>query len=582
MPRPNDQAAELLQEMADLMAMLGRDPFRVRSYEKAAAAVQAHPKDIDQLDLHGLQQIPSVGKSMASRLEEFLEKGTITDLEDLRTHVPSGVRDLTRIPGLGPKTAMALFTERKISSVEELVDAIKKGKLVGMKGFGPKTADNVLKGIEQMKQAGSRVLLDTAFDIAESMLAGLRSLHEVKDLCFAGSLRRMKETIGDIDLLVASMNAKPIMERFTNMSEVEDVIARGDTKSAVRARGMQIDLRVIEPDAWGAALIYFTGSKDHNVKIREIAVKKGMKLNEYGLFKLEDDSRIAAKTEEEVYEALGLPWIPPTLRENSGEIEAARSGTLPNIVSEKDLRGDLHTHTTLTDGHGTLEEMIQAASDRGYEYYAITDHAGDFMAMQRTTREKLLEQRARIAKLQRKFPKMHLLQGLELNIQPDGSVDYDPDFLSSFDILVASVHSHFNLSRDEQTRRLITAIENPNVHIIGHPTGRQIIRRKPIDIDAEAVFKAAAATGTAMEVNAHPDRLDLRDEHARLARSMGVTLSIDSDAHQIAHLHGIRYGVATAQRGWVERKDVLNCRTLKQLAAFVSRKRGDQTKRGEK
>lgn len=573
MPRPNDEASALLQEMADLMAILGKDPFRVRSYEKAAAAIGAHPKDIDQLDLAGLQAIPSIGKNMASRLTEYLESGTIADLETLRGQIPAGVRQMTRISGLGPKKAMLLYREAGIDSVEALTHAIEAGLLHGMKGFGAKTEENILRGITQIQQSGNRVQIDAAFDAATTMMDGLRDMPEVLELCYAGSLRRGRETIGDIDLLVASREAAPIMARFVGMDQVEQVLANGETKSAVRACGMQIDLRVVEPEAWGAALIYFTGSKEHNVKIREMAVKAGLKLNEYGLFRLADDERIAALTEQEVYEALGLPWIPPTLRENNGEIEAARAGELPHLIQEQDIRGDLHTHTTLTDGHGTLEQMIQAAAARGYEYYAVTDHAGDYMAMQRTTREKLLEQRARIAVLQKLYPSMTILQGLELNIQPDGSVDYDPEFLSGFDLLVASVHSHFTLTRNEQTRRLIAAIENPNVHIIGHPTGRQIARRAPIDLDIEEVFRAAARTGTAMEMNAHPDRLDLRDEHARLARSLGVTVSIDSDSHAVGHLAGMRYGVLNAQRGWITRDDVLNARPLKELVEFVERKR---------
>ncbi|MGH2829915.1 MAG: PHP domain-containing protein, partial [Actinomycetota bacterium] len=445
-----------------------------------------------------------------------------------------------------------------------------------VKGFGQKTEDNILAGLEQIRAHGDRVLVDAALGVAESLIAGLSGLPEVAEISYAGSLRRMRDTIGDIDLLVASKKPATVMQAFVSLPQVERVLAHGDTKSAVRASGLQVDLRVVERDAWGAAMIYFTGSKAHNIKIRERAVRAGMKLNEYGLFRLEDDRRLAARTEQDVYEVLGLPYIPPTMREDTGEIEAAVAGDLPKVVDEGDLRGDLHTHTNLTDGHATLEEMVTAAAARGYAYYAVTDHAGDFMAMQRTTREKLLDQRARIAKLQRRLPKMRILHGLELNIQPDGAVDYDPEFLSGFDVLVASVHSHFTLSRDEQTKRLCAAIENPNVHVIGHPTGRQIGRRSPIDLDTSAVFEAAARTGTAMEVNSHPDRLDLRDDHVRMARSLGVTLSIDSDAHAVGHLAGIRYGVAAAQRGWAERSCVLNSRTLRQLESFVARKRARQ------
>lgn len=573
-PRANDTAAALLQEMADLMAILGHDGFRVRAYEKAAAAVAAYAKDIESLDIRGLQAIPSIGRSMASRIEEVLQTGTISDLEALRLQIPAGVRDMTRIPGLGPKRAMMLFTEKGIDTVDALIQAAKSGALRGLKGFGAKTEENILKGLEQAGQQADRVLIDVALGTAESLIAGLQDMPEVMQVAYAGSLRRMRETIGDVDLLVASTDAAPIMQRFTSLDDVQRVLAHGDTKSAIiAANGLQVDLRVVHPDAWGAAMIYFTGSKAHNIKIRERAVKAGLKLNEYGLFRLHDDKRIAARTEEEVYAALGMDWVPPPLREDAGEIDAAVNGALPDLIAVEHLRGDLHTHTDMTDGHASLEDMVAAAAARGYAYYAVTDHAGDFMAMQRTTREKMLQQRARIATLQRKYPKMRILHGTELNIQPDGIVDYDPEFLSGYDICVASVHSMFSLSREQQTQRLLRAMDNPNVHVIGHPSGRKVGRRAPIEFDEEAVFAAAAATGTALEINAHPDRLDLRDEHARLARSMGATVSIDSDAHAIGHLAAIRFGVGTAQRGWIERRDVLNARTLKQLEAFIARKR---------
>ena len=560
--------------MADLKALLGHDGFRVRAYEKAAAAVAAYAKDIDGFDVRGLMSIPSIGRSMASRVEEFLSTGTIGDLEALRLQIPAGVRAMTRIQGLGPKRAMILFTELGIDSVERLVEAAKAGALRGLKGFGAKTEENILSGLAQAGDQADRVLIDVALDLAETLIAALQDMSEIVQITYAGSLRRMRETIGDVDLLVASTNAGPIMERFTSLDAVERVLAHGETKSAIIARGgLQVDLRVVEPDAWGAALIYFTGSKAHNIKIRERAVKAGMKLNEYGLFRLRDDTRIAARTEEEVYESLGMSFVPPPLREDGGEIDAALNGTLPDLIRIEHLRGDLHSHTSMSDGHATLEEMVAAAAERGYAYYAVTDHAGDFMAMQRVTREKMIDQRLRIEKLQRSYPRMRILHGTELNIQPDGIVDYDPEFLSGYDICVASVHSMFGLSREQQTTRLLRAIQNPNVHVIGHLSGRQIARRAPIEFDAEAVFAEAARTGTALEINSHPDRLDLRDEHARLARSMGATVTIDSDAHAVGHLAGVRFGVGTAQRGWIERTDVLNARTLKQLEAFVARKR---------
>lgn len=574
MARLGEEAAGLLQEMSDLMAMLGKDPFRVRAYEKAAAAVAAHPADIESLDLAGVQAIPSVGKNMALRIVEFLQTGTIADLEALRLLIPAGVLEMTRIPGLGPKRAMLLHKDLGIDTVDALIEAITQQRLRGVKGFGAKTEENILRGIAQIREHGERVLIDRAYQIASDVIATLREISGVLDITYAGSLRRMRETIGDVDVLVASMDAQPVMDAFVAFTgNPQEILAHGPTKSSILIGGMQVDVRVVEPDAWGAALIYFTGSKAHNIKIREIAIKAGMKLNEYGLYRLADDERIAARTEEDVYDALGLSWIHPTLREDTGEIEAARAGTLPDLIEMEHIRGDLHTHTNLTDGHGTLEEMVAAASARGYAYYAVTDHAGDYMAMQRTTRPKLLAQRGAIARLQKRYPKMEILHGLELNIQPDGTVDYDPEFLAGFDVLVASVHSHFTLDKAQQTSRLIAAIRNPNVHVIGHCTGRQIGRRAGIDVDFAAVCAEAKDAGCALEVNAHPDRLDLRDDNARQAVSMGVKIAIDSDSHAVGHLEGLRYGVGTAQRGWVQRTDVLNASTLPELRAFIARKR---------
>jgi DNA polymerase (family 10) len=384
----------------------------------------------------------------------------------------------------------------------------------------------------------------------------------------------MAETIGDIDVLVASERPRPIMDRFVKLDIVDRVLAHGDTKSSiVTAAGRQVDVRVIPPDVWGAAMIYFTGSKAHNVHIREIAVRKGLKLSEYGLFRAKSGNLIEAETEEAVYEHLGLPWIEPTLREDRGEIEAALDGTLPDVVTVRDIRGDLHVHTNLTDGLAPLEEMVAAAAERKYAYVAITDHAPN-LAMQRMTDGKAVAQRRRIRALQKRYPKIALLHGSELNIAPDGSVDWPEEFLAGFDVLVASVHSHFNQNREEMTRRLVRAMEHPHVHVIGHPTARRIGRREPIDVDFDEVFKAAARTGTALEINCHPDRLDLKDEHVLWARSLGVTFAVNTDAHSVLDFDNLRYGVGTAQRGWLTKSDVLNARPLSGLRRFLAGKAG--------
>ena len=572
MPRANEEVEQLLQEYSDLISISGGDPFKARAYEKAARSVGGYHGDVSTLDLKGLGKIPNVGKSIAEKVLEYLRTGTIQAVEELRQLIPDGVRALMGIPGLGPKRAMTLYEELQVTSMEELMDALHDGRLRGLKGFGPKTEENLLRGIHNMQQSGGRIQLGAAIDLAEEILAELGSLKAVRRCTYAGSMRRMCETIGDVDLLVASATPVKVMESFASMSYVDRVLAKGDTKSSVlTTKGLQVDLRVVPPDVWGAALQYFTGSKAHNIRVREIAVRKGLKLSEYGLFRAKSGKLIVAETEEEVYERLGLPWIPPTLREDRGEVEAAQAGSLPDLVQEKHIRGDLHTHTDLTDGLATLDEMIEAARARGYEYYAVTDHA-PLLYMQRMTKEKILAQRDELRVLEGQGD-MTLLHGSELNIQPDGSLDWEDEFLEGFDVLVASVHSMFNQTREEMTRRIVRAMENPFVNIIGHPTGRMLGKRPPVDVDIEEVFKAAVRTGTALEVNSFPDRLDLRDEHVHWARGLGVKFAVDTDSHAAPHLTHMRFGVATAQRGWVTKDDVINTWPLPKLRTFLAKGR---------
>jgi DNA polymerase (family X) len=572
MPRTNDEIEALFQEYADLLSISGGDPFRVRTYEKAARSIGGYHADLSTLEDKGILAIPSVGKSIAEKVREYFDTGVINALEELRAQVPAGVRQMISIPNLGPKKAMVLYKDLHIASIEELADAIHEGRLQGMKGFGEKTEQNILRGIELMQQSGDRVNLGLAMDLAEEIVAELRSVRGCGRCTYAGSLRRMAETIGDIDILVASDTPDPMMEAFANLSYVDRVVARGDTKTSIRTtKGLQVDLRVIPPGCWGAALQYFTGSKAHNIRTREIAVRKGLKLSEYGLFDAKSGDLIVAKTEEEVYERLGLPWIPPTLREDRGEIEAAQHGELPTLVELEDIRGDLHTHTNLTDGLAPLEQMLDAARERKYAYYAVTDHAPNLW-MQRMTDEKMLAQRKRIRAIEKKG-KMVLLHGSELNIDPEGNVDWGPEFLEGFDVLVASVHTEFNQSKEEMTQRIVRACENPYVNIIGHPTGRKIGQRPPIEFDLDEVFAAAARTGTALEINSYPDRLDLRDEHVMWAKRHGVKFSIDTDSHSTVHLPFMRYGVGTAQRGWLSKDDVINTWPLAKLRKFLKKGR---------
>jgi DNA polymerase (family 10) len=568
-PRSNDQVEQVLQEYADLLSIVGDDPFKPRAYEKAARAVGGYADDVGTLDAHGVLAIPGVGKSIAAKVTEFLRDGTFEELEALRAQVPDGVRAMTAIPGFGPKKAMAAYRELGIDSVDGLVAAAEEGRLAAMKGFSRTTERNVVEAVRRLRASEGRVQVNEALEVAEDLLDRLREIPGVRRAAYAGSLRRMAETIGDVDLLVASERPERVMDAFVGYGTVARVLAHGPTKSSiVTTGGLQVDLRVIELAAWGAAMIYFTGSKAHNIRIREMAVRKKLKLNEYGLFRAAGGDLLAADTEEAVYERLGLPFIEPTLREDRGEIEAALAGEVPDLITVRQIRGDLHTHTDLTDGLAPLERMLDAAAAHRYAYYAVTDHAPN-LSMQRMTDEKMLAQRDRVRALQDRFPAMRLLHGTELNIDPDGGVDWDDSFLRGFDLTVASVHSHFGQSRDQMTRRVIRAIENPRVHIIGHLTTRKIGRRDPVDLDLEAVFEAAGRTGTALEINAYPDRLDLRDEHVLWARRHGVRFAIDTDAHAVGHLDMMRFGVATAQRGWLTKDDVINAWPITKLQRFL-------------
>jgi len=566
----NEDVAGLLREYAELTQITGGDVFRARNYEKAARSVRGWGDDIGPLDGKALREIPGVGASIAAKIAEYRDTGTIRALEELRARIPPGVLELTRVPGLGPKRALQLNRELGIESVDDLAAAITAGRLDELAGFGAKSGERIAGGIEVYRQGRERVLLDVATRTATTMVAALSAVPGCQRCTYAGSLRRMRETIGDVDILAAAQDSAPLMAAFIARPEVAAVIASGPTKTSVRtAAGLQVDLRVVQLDAWGAALQYFTGSTAHNVAVRQIAVRKKLRLSEYGLFEVETGELIVSRTEEEVYARLGLAWVPPAMREDHGEIEAALRGEIPLLVRENDLKGDLHTHTDLTDGVASLQDMVAAAARRGYEYYAITDHAPD-LVMQRMTDEKMLAQRDRVRALE---TDLDLLHGTELNIAPDGSVDWGQDFLAGFDLCVASVHSHFDQGRAEMTRRFIVASENPRVNIIGHPTTRRIGRRPPVDVDFGELFRACARTGTALEVNGSPQRLDLPSDHIRAARDAGVRFAIDSDAHSVADLGNVFYGVGTAQRGWLTPDDVINTWPLDELRAFLRKGR---------
>jgi DNA polymerase (family X) len=563
MASTNETVASLLREYSELVVITGGDPFRARNYEKAAKAVAGHAGDVTGMSEAALLKIPGVGKSIAGKIAEYQRTGAIAALEELRGKVPPGVRELSKVPGLGPKRALQLARELGIGSVADLEAAVREGKLRDLAGFGAKSEDRILRALAVMSASEGRVPLNVAVETATRMVEALRPL--AGRVAYAGSLRRMRDTIGDVDILATADSdeqAAAIMAAFRDLAP--EVIVSGPAKTSVRTGdGLQVDLRVVKPEAWGAALQYFTGSQAHNVAVRQIAVRRGLKLSEYGLF--EGEKLLASATEQDVYAALGLAWMPPEMREDSGEVELAAQGETPSLVREEDLRGDLHTHTSLTDGVASLAEMIAAAQRRGYEYYAVTDHAPN-LVMQRMTDEKILAQRAELARIS---SSMRLLHGAELNIAPDGSVDWEADFLAGFDICVASVHSHFDMNRAAMTRRFVAACENPGVNVIGHPLTRKIGRRPPVDVDLGELFDACARTGTALEVNASPSRLDLPAEHIRAARDAGVKFAIDTDAHSVHDLGNMPYGVGAARRGWLTRDDVINCWPLEKLLDFL-------------
>jgi DNA polymerase (family X) len=580
MPEANDTAAALLAEYAELLVMTGGDALRARAYEKAARAISGHPGDIAALGPAALQRIPGVGKSIAEKVGEITATGTFPALEQLRAQIPAGVLALTRIPALGPKRAYQLHAELGVSSPAELGDAIRAGRLAGLRGFGSRSEEKLLRGIDLLEGSSGRVLLDAAARAADTVVAAVRAAPGCLRCEYAGSLRRWRETVGDVDVLAAAQDSAPLMAALTSLPQTAEVIASGPTKTSVRTEaGLQVDLRVVPLDCWGAALQYFTGSQAHNVAVRQVAVRSKLKLSEYGLFDVASGELIVSRTEEEVYQRLGMAWVAPPLREDTGEVQAALSGDLPGLVTDGDLRGDLHTHTNLTDGVASLADMVAAARARGYAYYAITDHAPNLI-MQRMTDAKMLAQRDQVRELDRQLAgsdaPLTLLHGTELNIAPDGSVDWDEEFLAGFDICVASVHSHFDLPRAQMTRRLITACENPRVNIIGHPLTRKIGRRPPVDVDLAELLRACARTGTALEINAHPARLDLPSDHIRAAQQAGVKFAVDSDAHAVPELGNMRYGIGTAQRGWLTADDVINTWPLPRLLEFLAKGRGRQ------
>ncbi len=569
----NDEIANHFFELAALYELRGGEGFRVRAYERAARALSGHGSDLGALSERELAAIPGVGKAVAGKVREYLTSGQIRTLERLRAEVPAGLRELVRVPGLGPRKARVLHEALGVDSVEELAAAVAAGRVAGLPGMGARTQENLARALQRLAGGLPGIPLGAALTVAEGLRDALAGAAGVTRVELAGSLRRMKATVHDLDLLAASTDPAETGRAFAALPDVVEVLAAGDTKVSVRTRhGYQVDLRVVAPGVWGAALQYFTGSQAHNVRVRERAVKAGLKLSEYGLETREGEP-LAAETEEAVYRRLGLDWVPPALREDRGEVEAAAAGTLPRLVTIDDVGGDFHCHTELSpDSTAPLEVMVAAARERGYRFLAITDHA-EKLLFGGASRQAMLDQRSRVRALQRRLGDVELLHGAELNIDREGALDYDDDFLDGFDVLVASVHDGLDQPGPELTRRLVRACEHPAVNVIGHPTGRLLGARPGGDVDLEALCKAAARSGTALEVNGSPERLDLGDEQVRLALRLGAMLAFGSDSHGPGHLGYMRFAAATAARGWAGPDRVVNALPPAELHRFLAKGR---------
>ncbi len=564
MATTNAGVARILQELADLMKLEEGSPqsFRVRAYEKAVAAVRELTTDVAEMSQSQLVAVGGIGASTAKKILEFVNTGSIERVEKLREKYPPEFVELTRIPGVGPKTAVLMRAHLGVENVEHLKAAVAANKVRELPGMGAKSEDKIARAIERLGLHGKdrRTPIQQAMPLARELVASIEALPEVRRATYCGSLRRFRDTIGDIDIVAASTEPEPVMEAFLALPVVSEVIGRGDTKSSVlTAAGLQIDLRVVAPSEFGAATLYFTGSKQHNIELRQRAIDRGWTLNEYALADAETDEVISSRTEKSIYEALGLRYIAPELREGIGEIEAAATKALPRLVEVGDIKGDLHVHSTWSgDGRSSLDEMVATAAARGLEYIAITEHAEN-LTINGLSRDEVAAEAKELDRLRDAHPELTILHGSELNIGPDGGLDYDNDFLMAFDWCVASVHSHFDLPQAQQTDRLLAAIAHPAVNVIGHPTGRMIGRRPGIEFDLDAVLDAAADTGTALEINCHLDRLDLPAEMLRHARERrDLTFVISTDSHHIREYDHLQWGVANSRRGWVDRRQVAN------------------------
>lgn len=562
----NQEIARLFNEIADLLEIKGENPFRVRAYRRAAQNIDGLPQAVEDIPKEELLKIPGIGQDLAGKIEEYLKTGEIQAHKELKSEVPEGLLALLSVPGLGPKTAKLLYERLKIKSIDDLERLALEHKIAGLPGIKEKTEQNILKGIEMMKRGKERQPLGRVLPIAIDIVENLKKNSPIDKIDLAGSLRRWKDTIKDIDILATSKNPKEVMKAFIRLPHVREVLMHGPTKSSIITHeNIQVDLRVVEKESYGAALAYFTGSKAHNIRIREMAMKRGLKINEYGIFRESDNRKIGGEDESDVYRILGLPFIPPELREDQGEIEAALEGRLPELIDLSDIKGDLHVHSKWSDGSYNFQQLIDAARKKGYSYIAITDHSKGLGVAKGLTGQRLLEQKKEIDRINEGLKDFRILHGVEVDIRSDGSLDIDDETLKKLDIVVASIHSGFKQPKKQLTYRLLSAMKNPYVSIIAHPTGRLIGERDPYDVDMDEILNMAKKTLTALEINAYPLRLDLNDIYAKRAKEMGIPIVISTDTHLLSHYDYMSYGVHIARRGWLTKKDVINTLDVKDL-----------------
>jgi len=568
----NQEIVKIFNDIADLLEIKGENPFRIRAYRRAALNIESLSTEIAAIPKDELMKIPGIGQDLAGKILEYIQTGKMQAYEDIKKEVPEGLSGLLSVPSLGPKTAKLLFEKLQVKDLDDLVRLAREHKLIGLPGIKEKTEENIIKGIEMLKRGMERHPLGKVLPVAKDIMGYLETHVPVDQIRIAGSIRRWKDTVKDIDILATSRDPKAVMNAFVHLPHVQDILMHGPTKSSVIIHeGLQVDLRVVEEDSFGAAMAYFTGNKAHNIRLREMAVKAGLKINEYGIFREKDDKKLGGKREEDVYRILGIPFIAPELREDLGEIEAAIEGRLPRLIDSSDIRGDLHVHTRRSDGSHDFDELIREAKKRGYEYIAITDHSKGLGIARGLSEERLLEEKAEIEALNKKLKGFKLLAGVEVDIRSDGRMDFTDEILRQMDIVVASIHSGFRQSREQITRRLTSAMRNPCVSIIAHPTGRLIGERDPYDVDMHEVLTVAKETGTAIEINAYPLRLDLNDVYAKMAKEMGIRLVISTDTHITNQFDYMEYGVAIARRGWLEKRDVLNTRDYHTLLKAVKK-----------